>query len=886
MKKFFFLLSIMGTAALRGQTGLTSFAFPAGTSSHTCIASDTAGNIWVGTSGNGIKKFDGTNWSYFSTTNTPMQSNNISAIGIRDGHDVWVGNAATPTSGYLYLYDGVTWSDHSADVGNTLVTCIAQGNSPAEMWFGTMSGLYKFDGTGWTHFTVANSGLASDTVFALAPDNSGNVMAGTQRGLSVQNGSAWTNYNSQNSGFPSDIIKSVYCDNANGTWISTSAGAGAFWGNTFTAAGEIYPSSSSCYPTNSRNLCKGPAGGVLFTGASTSGAGLMIEFKGNFPTAYSFPAPVSLSNLMLLTYNAADSCIWMTNHPGSSPLYRFDCRNYHQLAGGTTPVNSRFLDINNVKASVLNRGDMHWDGQYTNEYEVPKGGGAGTIFASALWMGGLDNGGGLHEAAMTYRQSGMDFFPGPLDTISGTTDTATAIQYDYMWKIDKTMILDFQYYWSTGAVQNGTWVPPHDILTWPAQGNGNYTRDMAPFVDVNHNGIYDPLSGGDYPDIKGDEMLYCIFNDNLSVHTNTGGQPLKVEVHFSAYSYFCPNVADSEKVINYTTFYNYKIFNRSGSGYHNVYLGIFQDCDLGAYDDDHVGCFPPGNFSYCYNDTIDGWSAAPVQGTYGAHPPISSIAVLDGPIAAAGDGIDNDNDGTTDEGGEKNLMSQFRYYENDFTATGNPAFAPDYYNYTSGRWLDSTQVTYGGTGYGGTTPTAFMFPGWPFDTSSTAWSEIKDNDVPGDRRMLIGIGPFDLAAGTSVNMDYADVFSRDTTLSPNDTQYFYQAWRDVNRIRNWYANSNAPSCVDWNASLNENANPALQFSLYPDPSASVVTLAYTPRNTNASYAIFDISGRIVEKGTVGAAGKTYIGVQQFSPGIYFIRITDGGSTGTMKFIRE
>ena len=37
------------------------------------------------------------------------------------------------------------------------------------------------------------------------------------------------------------------------------------------------------------------------------------------------------------------------------------------------------------------------------------------MFAGALWIGGLDDQDNLKVAAMTYRQDGNDFWPGPLN---------------------------------------------------------------------------------------------------------------------------------------------------------------------------------------------------------------------------------------------------------------------------------------------------------------------------------------------------------------------------------------------------------------------------------------------------------------------------------------
>src|SRR6056300_471993 len=73
------------------------------------------------------------------------------------------------------------------------------------------------------------------------------------------------------------------------------------------------------------------------------------------------------------------------------------------------------LNINNVRATILGGGDMWWD-LNTARYEVPKGGGKHSMFAGALWLGGLDEGNQLKLAAVTYRSRGVDYWPGPLST--------------------------------------------------------------------------------------------------------------------------------------------------------------------------------------------------------------------------------------------------------------------------------------------------------------------------------------------------------------------------------------------------------------------------------------------------------------------------------------
>jgi hypothetical protein len=264
---------------------------------------------------------------------------------------------------------------------------------------------------------------------------------------------------------------------------------------------------------------------------------------------------------------------------------------------------SQYLDINQVKARISYPGAnfLPNDTSYLIGYEVPKGSGKMAIYCNPIWLGGIDEGGQLHVAAQTYRQGGVDFWYGPLDTITGSTTPSVSSMYNRVWKINRFDIENFKAHFAAGDVQNGNFVPAQDILEWPARGTGNYTRNMAPFVDQNNNGIYDPLVGGDYPLIKGDQMLYSIYNDNLAPHTESGGAAFKVEVHASAYAFACDSLPDSLKSINYTTFYKYEFFNRSNHTYSNAYIGNYSDYDVGNPYINFTGCNAFHNTNFCYN---------------------------------------------------------------------------------------------------------------------------------------------------------------------------------------------------------------------------------------------------------------------------------------------
>ena len=81
------------------------------------------------------------------------------------------------------------------------------------------------------------------------------------------------------------------------------------------------------------------------------------------------------------------------------------------LAGCTQGKTQTELKLNNVRTRILTCGDMWWDLNSNPKYEIPKGSGSYASFAGSLWFGGYVNS-QLRISAMTYRQNGIDFWPG------------------------------------------------------------------------------------------------------------------------------------------------------------------------------------------------------------------------------------------------------------------------------------------------------------------------------------------------------------------------------------------------------------------------------------------------------------------------------------------
>lgn len=527
------------------------------------------------------------------------------------------------------------------------------------------------------------------------------------------------------------------------------------------------------------------------------------------------------------------------------------------------PSNARlFLDFNDVRALVEAGGSL-WQNRQSNSasYEVPLGGGNHVIYSGSIWMGGNDVNGQLKLAAITFRQ-GNDFWTGPLSQTVGsgsydpsqpvgddatrdfgaaTIDPDVCIQYDRFFTIAKAEVINYTLAWECDQDPecNDEFPITNDAIqrinNWPAHGDVSRGQDyyLAPFYDYpsqggSGDGVYDP-SQGDIPwfdDILGRDDVVCgfdrrvtlfgdltnwwVFNDKGNIHTETGADPIGMEIRAQAFSF-----ATNDEV-NRMTFYNYEMINRSTQTLYDTYFTQFVDPDVGFADDDFVGCDVSRGLGYAYNgpNNDPGGNGAP---GYGDNPPAVGVDFFEGPYQDA-DNLDNvgprlvqqqdgtyeyvvptvneaiQGDGIVYEGigigysdgiidNERFGMRIFNYFSRPDLAsvpgvTDDPQTGGDYYNYMTGFWKNNSPFVYGGDGFPGSSgatsvPAAYSYPGdsdpLHFGTNGQDmgwnWSE-KDIDGNGnsntanDRRFLQSAGPFTLTPGAINNLTVGVVYGR------------------------------------------------------------------------------------------------------------------------------
>ena len=543
--------------------------------------------------------------------------------------------------------------------------------------------------------------------------------------------------------------------------------------------------------------------------------------------------------------------------------------------------NFRYLDINQVKAGINSNGNLHFTPSgFLHAYEVPKGSGKHSNSFTNLWFGGMYNN-QLHLAAERISLPGSDFNSGPL-TLLGSAVPTNTVQYTRVWKLNKTDINDFIANYANGNVQNGSYIPAPDLLSWPGTGDISKNEDvnLAPYVDVNGDNIYNPMTGGDYPSIKGDQTLFFIYNDVTASPHGSGGQALGLEIHCMAYAYGTCSVVAATPALDYTTFYDYTIINRSTRTYTDFYTSLYSEADLGQFNDDYIGCDVKDNYGYIYNGDNDDETLGSYTG-YGLNPPAAAFALLRSPQSAT-DGIDNDGDGITDEQSEQMGMTNFSYFITYLVGVppemGPPFMAMDYYNYMHSIWKDGSAFTCNmPLAHGGAISTPYVYPGITYTNSACGSSNWSETVAAGARRYILSTKKSSFQPGESIFLEYAHV-----TSFPASGSALTKLDQDVNAVKAFYESGTASSCVATSLSEQLETNA---FKMYPNPASSVITVS-SLQSKSAKIEITDVYGKVLLSTNIGNRESTQIDISTFASGIYFVKVSLEGKSVVQKFIRQ
>ena len=251
------------------------------------IFQDTKGNLWFGTWGGGVSRYDGHSFVNFTqqdglngkvvlgivedregnlwfdmfresweevlgvsrydgerivtlTTDDGLPSNRMRPLlKDRDGN-LWFtkfiqGERAYSEGSVLVRFDGQTWTTLSKEDGifRNFVRSVFE-DSDGNLWFGTRDGATRYDGESFITFST-QEGLVHNKVNTITEDQDGSIWFGTDGGISRYDGECFTTYTEEDGLPPQVSVVASFQDGKGYLWFSTGAGVSWYDGTRFTS---------------------------------------------------------------------------------------------------------------------------------------------------------------------------------------------------------------------------------------------------------------------------------------------------------------------------------------------------------------------------------------------------------------------------------------------------------------------------------------------------------------------------------------------------------------------------------------------------------------------------------------------------------------------------
>lgn len=282
----------------------------------TALAKETDNTIWVGTFSHtvtglgGTVRISGNSWSLFDTTNSGIKNNTAISIVVDNNNNKWFGcalkidgfTASVLDSGGYSRYNGTTWSN----------------------W---QSNLFWSDNIQDLSIDRSNNNLwsAVGTFFI-----QGNPIHGT---VAMFNGSSWTFYNRAFFGLPNNnSFRSILVDNNGIKWIGTiNNGLIRFDGTNFT----IFNNNNSQIPSNNVYDLEMAPDGTLWVGTDFglgkfNGTDWTVYRTSNSGLSYNLVTDVAIENNNTIWVGTLNS---LMKFDGNSNWTKFDTAN-SEIPGG------------------------------------------------------------------------------------------------------------------------------------------------------------------------------------------------------------------------------------------------------------------------------------------------------------------------------------------------------------------------------------------------------------------------------------------------------------------------------------------------------------------------------------------------------------------------
>lgn len=171
----------------------------------------------------------------------------------------------------------------------------------------------------------------------------------------------------------------------------------------------------------------------------------------------------------------------------------------------------------------------------------------------------------------------------------------------------------------------------------------------------------------------------------------------------------------------------------------------------------------------------------------------------------------------------------------------------------------------------------------PYD--SVGWSEYLQANPPGDRRIMLSSGPFNLDAHAMQEIDFAYLYTRDATAPNGLHTSIAKNKKQLQQLQSMYDNNLIKTCIEYtfpipiDSSLNVDSN----LLVFPNPAVYSITL--NMEDSLLSIATAKIFNRIGQQVYSASLITKQISIEHLVRGMYFITIEYGAVRRSAKFLK-
>jgi len=351
------------------------------------MTQDNAENLWFGTAGGGLSRYDGKTFTNFSTSDG-LVNNFVRSIKQDKSGDLWIG-----TSAGVSRYDGITFTNYTAEQGlaNYKVSNITE-DKMGYLWFATDGGgVSRYDGKSFINFTTAQ-GLASNFVYAIKEDKTGNLWFGTMgAGVSRYDGRSFINF-SMDQGLASNMVWCITEDKNGNLWFGTNGGGvSRYDGKSFTNY-----NSNQGLANVVHSITEDKNGNLWF---GTMGRGVS-RYDGKSFTHFTTSQGLANNAIWNIIYDKTGNLWFATNGGGVSCYDGKSFTNFSTTQGLANNIVSSITEDKSGNLWFATYGGVScFDGKLFTNFTADQGLAGNTIYsmtqdkAGKLWFG--TNGGGV-----------------------------------------------------------------------------------------------------------------------------------------------------------------------------------------------------------------------------------------------------------------------------------------------------------------------------------------------------------------------------------------------------------------------------------------------------------------------------------------------------------